>query len=188
MSTFVTRKILLMLENLITSKTRLRLLVKFFINVANEGYLRGLASEMHESTNAIRKELNNLTDAGYLTRKEDKQKITYKANQQNPFFMLLQQIVRKYIGLDTIVEMVLERMGPVHRVFIIGDYVKGIDSGRIEVVLEGNNLNEEYIKQLSSKIEIEIHKKVVFYLTEQHDNNGLLVFEQELINSSIDTL
>jgi len=78
-----------MLENLITSKTRLRLLVKFFINVANEGYLRGLASEMQESTNSIRKELNNLTDAGYLIRKDNNQKITYKANQKNPFFYFI---------------------------------------------------------------------------------------------------
>ena len=188
MSTFVTRKNLLMLNNLITSKTRLRLLVKFFINVANEGYLRGLASEMQESTNAIRKELNNLTEAGYLIRKESNQKITYKANQHNPFFALLQQIVRKYIGLDTIIEMVLERMGSVHRVFIVGDYVKGIDSGRIEVVLEGNDLNEEYIKQLSHKIETEIQKEVVFYLTKKHDNSGLLVFEQELLNSTIEKI
>ncbi len=177
-----------MLENLITSKTRLRLLVKFFINVANEGYLRGLASEMQESTNAIRKELNNLTDAGYLTRNEDNQKITYKANQNNPFFILLQQIVRKYVGLDTIIEMVLDRMGPVKRVFIIGDYVKGIDSGRIEVVIEGSNLNEDYIQKLSNKIELEIQKKVIFYLTNQHDNSGLLVFEQELIDDKVPIL
>ena len=188
MSTFVTRKNLLMLNNLITSKTRLRLLVKFFINVANEGYLRGLASEMQESTNAIRKELNNLTEAGYLIRKESNQKITYKANQHNPFFALLQQIVRKYIGLDTIIEMVLERMGSVHRVFIVGDYVKGIDSGRIEVVLEGDDLNEEYIKQLSHKIEAEIQKEVVFYLTKKHDNSGLLVFEQELLSTTIEKI
>ncbi len=169
-----------MLKNIITSKTRLRLLVKFFINVTNEGYLRGLATEMQESTNAIRKELNNLTEAGYLIRQESDQKITYRANQHNPFFSLLQQIVRKYVGLDTIVTMVLERMGPVRRVFIIGDYVKGLDSGQIEVVLEGQNLNQDYIIQLSHKIEKEIEKKVVFYLTDQHDDTGLLIFEQEL--------
>jgi hypothetical protein len=169
-----------MLKNIITSKTRLRLLVKFFINVTNEGYLRGLATEMQESTNAIRKELNNLTEAGYLIRQENDQKITYRANQHNPFFSLLQQIVRKYVGLDTIVTMVLERMGPVRRVFIIGDYVKGLDSGQIEVVLEGHNLNEDYIIQLSHKIEAEIEKKVIFYLTDQHDDTGLLIFEQEL--------
>ena len=83
--------------------------------------------------------------------------------------------------------MVLERMGSVHRVFIVGDYVKGIDSGRIEVVLEGNDLNEEYIRKLSQKIEIEIQKEVVFYLTTKHDNSGLLVFEQELMISTINT-
>jgi len=178
----------LMLNNIITSKTRLRLLVKFFVNVANEGYLRGLASEMNESTNAIRKELNNLTDAGYLLRQEVNQKVTYKANELNPFFNLLQQIVRKYIGLDTIVEMVLEKMGSVSRVFIIGDYVNGIDSGTIEVVLEGKNLNQDYILKLSNKIEKEIQKKVVFYLTNQHDNSGLLVFEQELMINIVNTV
>jgi hypothetical protein len=166
-----------MLESLITSKTRLRLLVKFFVNVANEGYLRGLATEMQESTNSIRKELNNLSEAGYLTRQVNKHKVTYKANHHNPFFSLMQQVIRKYIGLDTIVEMVLDRMGAVRRVFVIGDYAQGIDSGRIEVVIEGDDLNEDYIVQLSQKIEAEINKKVQFYLTKHHDESGLLVYE-----------
>ena len=57
-----------MLGELITSKTRLRLLIKFFISQANRGYLNGLATEMGESTNSIRKELNHLHDAGYLSK------------------------------------------------------------------------------------------------------------------------
>ena len=62
-----------MLGKLITSKTRLRLMIKFFISQANRGYLNGLATEMGESTNAIRKELNHLHDAGYLKKlKNDK--------------------------------------------------------------------------------------------------------------------
>ncbi|MGV9003551.1 ArsR family transcriptional regulator [Flavobacterium sp.] len=172
-----------MLQNLITSKTRLRLLVKFFINVANEGYLRGLAVEMRESTNAIRKELNNLTEAGYLIRDESQQKITYRANQNNPFFILLQKIVRKYIGLDTIVEMVVDKIGNVHKVFIIEDYAKGIDSGKIEVVLQGDNFDEGYIKDLELKIEKVIQKKVYLYTTQLHDDSGLLLFEQEIVTA-----
>ena len=167
-----------MLESLITSKTRLRLLVKFFINVANEGYLRGLATEMQESTNSIRKELNNLSDAGYLIRQESENKVTYKANQKHPFFNLLQQVVHKYVGLDTLVELVLSRMGDVRAVYIIGDYAKGIDSGKIEVVLVGEQLNETYIANLSEKIELEINKKVVFHVVKQNDLGGLLVYEQ----------
>ena len=61
-----------MLGQLITSKTRLRLLVKFFISQANKGYLNGLANEMGESTNSIRKELNHLFKAGYLEKTKKK--------------------------------------------------------------------------------------------------------------------
>lgn len=179
MSTFVTQGFYIMLENLITSKTRLRLLVKFFINVANEGYLRGLATEMQESTNAIRKELNNLSEAGYLIRQDSENKITYKANQKHPFFNLLQQVVHKYIGLDTLVELVLDRMGEVRRVYIIGDYAQGIDSGVIEVVLEGEHLNETYIANLSEKIELEIKKKVLFLVVAKNEQGGLLIYERD---------
>ena len=166
-----------MLDRLITSKTRLRLLVKFFINVANEGYLRGLADEMNENTNAIRKELNNLSEAGYITRSEAQGKITYKANQQHPMFGLLQKLVRKYVGLDTIVERVLERSGDVQRVIVTGDYARGLDSGVVEVTVEGKALNEEYIRGLAEKLEIELHKAVNITLTPHHKGNGLTVFE-----------
>lgn len=54
MSTFVIQNYKFVLANLITSKTRLRLLVKFFINAANEGYLRGLASAPRRASGARR--------------------------------------------------------------------------------------------------------------------------------------
>src|SRR6478736_4438762 len=98
-----------MLETLITSKTRIRLLVKFFINVANNGHLRGLAEEFNESTNAIRKELNHLTEAGYLEKEAVQNKISYKANTRHPLFSVLQKMIHQHLGLDAIVEMILER-------------------------------------------------------------------------------
>jgi DNA replication protein DnaD len=91
-----------MLESLITSKTRIRLLVKFFINEANKGHLRGLAEEMKESSNAIRKELNNLSEAGYLKKEAIQNRISYKANTQHPLFATLQKIVYQHLGLDAI--------------------------------------------------------------------------------------
>ena len=168
-----------MLADLITSKTRLRLLVKFFTNVDNEGYLRGLAVEMNESTNAIRKELNNLSEAGIILRRGDEHKITYKANSQHPFYSLLQQIVRKYVGIDTIVASVLERMGEVDRVWIAGSYARGIASNEIEVVVEGPHINQDYLEQLVPKIEAEINKKIKFITTTAYQGYGFVVFEKE---------
>jgi len=166
-----------MLESLITSKTRIRILVKFFINVANNGYLRGLAEELNESTNSIRKELNNLLDAGYLEKEAIQNKVIYKANIKHPLFTILQKIVRQHIGLDAMVEMILQRMGNIEKVVIIGDYANGKDSGVIEVILVGHALDTEYIDQLGVKIENEIKRKVKFFITSEHDGKGMVIYE-----------
>ena len=166
-----------MLDTLITSKTRIRLLVKFFINAANAGYLRGLAIEMDENTNAIRKELNNLSQAGYIIRNNTDNKVLYRANTAHPLFGTLQQLIRKHIGLDKIIYQVLKRMGNVSRIFVIGNYAQGIDSGTIEIIIEGPKLNNEYLLQLIPKIENAINKKVIIQTTTNFSGKGLLIFE-----------
>lgn len=166
-----------MLDSLITSKTRLRLLVKFFMSAANEGHLRGLATEFNESTNAIRKELNNLSEAGYLQKEQISNRVQYKANKNHPLFGSLQQIVRKYIGLDTIVENVLQRMGDVSKIYLTGDYANGHDSGTIQVTIVGHQLNEAYLQNLAVKIEDLIGRKIQFTISQSEVKDGLLVFD-----------
>lgn len=167
-----------MLGELITSKTRLRLLIKFFISQANRGYLNGLANEMGESTNAIRKELNHLEGAGYLEKIKVNNKIEYKANTNHPLFEVLRKVVLKHLGLEDIVEKVLERMGDVENIILVGDYAKGNDSGLIEVFLIGKELNMEYIAQLEDKIEGIIGRKVSFYLASKFlaDREHIVLF------------
>ena len=84
-----------MLDELITSKTRLRLLIKFFVSQANKGYLNGLANEMGESTNSIRKELNHLYNAGYLNKVKKDNKVEYNVNSSHPLYNTLRQVVLK---------------------------------------------------------------------------------------------
>jgi hypothetical protein len=153
-------------------------LIKFFINVANTGYLRGLATEMEENTNAIRKELNNLTEAGFLHKEEIASKIIYKANTIHPLFHILQQLVRKHIGIDVIVERIFERLGAVSKIYLIGDYANGIDSGTLEVVVEGDDLNKEYLENLEYKVALELNKKIVIHTTPLFQGKGLLVFQK----------
>jgi len=156
-----------MLNQLITSKTRLRLMIKFFISQANKGYLNGLANEMGESTNSIRKELNHLHNAGYLEKVKQDNKIEYKVNIKHPLYETLRKVVLKHLGLEDLVEAVLDRMGNVQIIALVGDYAMGIDSGNIEVFLVGEGLNFNYISLLEKKIEKLIGRKVTFYLTSQ---------------------
>ena len=113
-----------MLESLITSKTRLRLLIKFFVNIANKGYLNSLANEFGESTNSVRKELNNLSSAGYLQKRNKNNKIIYKANSSHPLFKIIQKIVHKHLGIEEILESVYNRIGDVKKIMVLGDYAK----------------------------------------------------------------
>jgi hypothetical protein len=169
------------LNKLITSKTRLRLLIKFFINQANSGYLNGLATEFKESTNSIRKELNHLSEAGYLEKFKDQNKVAYKANTNHPLFEILQKVVYKHLGLEEIIERVLDRMGPVQRILLVGDYAEGRDSGTIDVVLIGNKLNTEYIEALETKVEDLIDRKVNFYLASKQNPNqqSIVLYENQ---------
>ena len=170
-----------MLGELITSKTRLRLLIKFFISQANKGHLNGLANEMGESTNGIRKELNHLQKAGYLNKLRVNNKVEYKANTNHPLFETLRRVVYKHLGLEDLVEKVLERMGNVDQIILVGDYAKGNDSGLIEVFLVGQNLNMEYISQLENKIEDLIGRKVSFYLASKFlsDKEHIILFNSK---------
>ena len=81
------------------------------------------------------------------------------------------------------VETVLSRMGNVEEIILVGDYAKGIDSGKIEVFLIGNNLDMEYITQLEEKIENLINRKVSFYLSNKFLSNqpSISLFNQNNI-------
>ena len=143
----------------------MRLLIKFFISQANRGYLNGLANEMGESTNSIRKELNHLHDAGYLKKVKQNNKVEYRVNIKHPLYETLRKVVLKHLGLEDLVEAVLERMGNVEFITLVGDYAKGVDSGNIEVFLVGKDLNFNNIAQLENKIEKLIGRKVSIYLS-----------------------
>jgi hypothetical protein len=167
-----------MLESIITSKTRLNLLVKFFLNIANKGYLNSLANEFGESTNSVRKELNNLTSAGYLVKKDSNNKVIYSANKKHPLFNVLQSIVRKHLGIEDIIDRVLNQIGTIEKIILLGDYAKGIDSGIIEVLIVGKEINKDYLDAVRPKIEKEINRRINFLISSTGTSqNGLVVFE-----------
>lgn len=171
-----------MLNSLITSKTRLRLLIKFFISQTNKAHLNGLASEFGGSTNSIRKELNNLYDAGYLLKSKLNNKIEYNVNSKHPLYETMRKVVMKHLGLDDIVEAVLEKMGTIEMIILIGDYAKGIDSGNIEIILTGKYLDMDYISNLEKKIEKLISRKVTFYLSSKFlsEQQNIILYTNEV--------
>lgn len=136
----------------------MKLLLKFFSNPNIRAYLRGLADELGENTNAIRLELNKLTEAGLLRSKHEGNMVWYNANTSNPFYEVLNRLVLRYMGLESLVENILNKLGPVDLAFISGDYAVGVDSGTIDLTIVGSHLDEKYLDRLKRKAE-EITKR-----------------------------
>jgi hypothetical protein len=151
-----------MIESLITSKTRIKLLLKFFLNSQNTGYLRNLETEFCESTNSIRIELNRLEQAGLLTSASEGNKKIYAANTGHPLFNDINSIVKKVIGIDKIIEKVLSQIGDLSMVYLVGNLASGRNSDTVELVLTGNNIDRTYIDSLVGKTEPLIHRKIAY--------------------------
>jgi len=167
-----------MLDTLITSKTRIKLLLKFFSHQANASYLRLLAEEFEESTNSVRVELNRLTQAGLLQSYQEGNTVQYKANTGHPMFKQLQGLVSKYLGFDNIIDEVLERVGDLHLAAVTGDYARGVDSGTIELVLVGR-IQLEYTEKLVRKAEEAIGRSIRFSVQLPDLSGALYDFQRQ---------
>lgn len=175
-----------MLDTLISSKTRIKLLLKFFLNDKSRGYLRGLADEFGESTNAIRIELNRFEDANMLESELEGNKRFYRANTQHPLFHELQNIIKKFVGIDQIVERISKRLGNVQKVYLEGDLAKGIDSNIIDIMLVGEGIDRPYLSQLLAKAEQIVKKHIRYRIvteditsTQEENVPNLLIWTRE---------
>ena len=160
-----------MIETLISSKTRIKLLLKFFLNSKTKAYLRSLEGEFGESTNAIRLELNKLENAGMLSAELEGNKKVFTANTKHPLFKEIHSIIRKHIGLDRIIETVVERLGEVDKVYLAGDFSRGLDSDIIDLIFVGD-IDQAYLINLINKAEKLINRKIryLIYRPEELEN------------------
>jgi predicted transcriptional regulator len=146
-------------SGIISSKTRIKLLVRFFFNPAIKSYLRELAKEFDLSTNAVREELNQLTKTNLLKSHKNGRNVYYAANADHPLFPELKSMVSKVMGLDQVIDGIVNRLGDLERAYLIGDYAEGKDTGIIDLILVGN-INNHHLADLSKKTERYINRKI----------------------------
>ncbi len=148
-----------MLTQLFTSKTRIKLLLKLFLNPGVSCYLRELAKEFEVSPNAIKEELDSLSEAGYLSRRQTGRSAYFSANTKHPFFPEISSIVRKSLGIAQLIDEVAASLGRVEAVYILDDYALGKDSGLIDVLIVGD-VDRARLDELARITEGKINRKV----------------------------
>jgi hypothetical protein len=134
--------------------------MKFFINYNTTAYLRNLASEFDESTNAIRLELNRFEEADLLRSETVQNKKVYQANTEHPYFRDLHRLLLKYVGIDKIIEELITRVGNLEKAYVINDFAKGKPGKILDLMLVGYNFDTVYIDTLIEKTEANVHFKI----------------------------
>lgn len=162
-----------LLSGLISSKTRVKLLMRFFLNPQARSYLRELAKEFNVSTNAVREELNQLTRTQLLKSEKNGRNVFYRANTDHALFPELRSMVQKVMGIDQVIDGIIKRLGDIHKAFLIDDYAEGKDTGIIDLLIVGN-VNQFHLNDLSRKTERYIGRKIRYLVLDIQEAQNLL--------------
>ena len=148
-----------MLDSLFTSKMRVQILMRLFLNAGSRSYLRELAQDFGASPGHVRSELQQLSAAGLLASEKAGRQVQYRADGSHPLFPELQSMVRKALGMDRILDSIIERLGRLQAAYLTGDYAEGRDTGVIDLVLVGD-IDRHSLSDLSAKTECYIDRKI----------------------------
>jgi len=157
---------------LISSKTRIKLLIRFFFNPKTQSYLRELAKEFNVSTNSVREELNQLTRTRLLKSEKNGRHVFYTANQEHPLFPELRSMVSKVMGIDQVIDSIVSRLGDLERAYLLDDYAEGKDTGIIDLMLVGD-IDQYHLNDLSRKTERYINRKIRTLVLSREEYNDL---------------
>lgn len=81
-----------MIEQLLGSKTRVKLLQLFMSNPNRSFYVREITRKIDEQINSVRRELSNLLNIGIIVSDNTNNRLYYEVNQQYEFYEPLRQI------------------------------------------------------------------------------------------------
>ena len=160
-------------EGLISSKTRVKLITRFFFNPQTRSYLRELAKEFDVSTNSVREELNQLKRTHLLKSQKDGRQIYYMANEEHPLYQDLKSMVSKVMGIDKVVDGIVSRLGDLEKAYLIDDYAEGKDTGVVDLLLVGN-IDQYHLNDLSRKTERYIKRKIRPLVVSRNEYKELL--------------
>jgi hypothetical protein len=147
------------------------------LNPDNKAYLRSLEHDFGGSTNGIRLELNKLEQANMLTHAFVGKKKVFQVNTQHPLYKDINSIVRKYFGLDLLLDKVLNRLENLEAVYLLGDLANGLQSEVMELLFVGDP-NRQYLMILTEKLEKNIDKKIAYSIFQKTDNYGAVLATQ----------
>jgi hypothetical protein len=147
----------------------------------SSSYLRGLEEDFGESTNAIRLELNRFEAAGLLKSWEAKNKKMFSANRDHPLYDDIRSILRKYTGIDTLIDKVINNLGSLDSAYVSSLIPNGTGTAPIRLTLIGDQVDENYLNSLLEKCTHLLHRPVIAGILQNNEESSFLTHHPDAL-------
>lgn len=126
-----------MLEHIITSKTRRAILQLFYQSPQDAYYLRDIVRRTGEEVNAVKREVDILTEAKVLESERRLNKIFFRLQKNYPLY---EEFLRMFAKMSPIAKLIKENLPKLGKIFVLAlslKYVKKMDIRSDEIYLLG---------------------------------------------------
>jgi len=161
-----------MFEDLITSKTRVKVLYSFFESPEEMYHVREIVRRVEEEINAVRRELIFLEKKGVLKKEPRANRVYYYPDKNYPYYFDLIKLMSKSrgVGADIIKNKV--KLGKIKFAMLSGRFVRGIRQNpeEVDLLVVGTVVLPELtllVKKEESRLKHEINYTV---MTEEEFN------------------
>ncbi|MEK6715618.1 MAG: nucleotidyltransferase domain-containing protein [Candidatus Omnitrophota bacterium] len=141
----------MLLEALISSKTKRDILKRFLSNPEEKYYVRQIATLLDSSVGTIHRELTKFEKSRILNSEKVGNLKFFFMNKHNPLFKELKQIIFKTEGLKGRMESELKKIKGIKNAFIYGSFAKGEEgeNSDMDLFLVGDIDEDDLVVKIS---------------------------------------
>ncbi|HUD09717.1 MAG TPA: hypothetical protein VMR77_02865 [Patescibacteria group bacterium] len=155
-----------MFSDLITSKSRIKLLNVFLSSPNDMLHVRELVRRTHDEINAVRRELAFLEKKGILTREPRANRVYYFLNKNYPFYYDLLRIGSKSVGLGADILKNRVKLGRIKYAMFSGRFLRKMKDqpDEVDLLIVGNVVLPELallVREEEKRLNTEINYTVM---------------------------
>lgn len=116
----------MLLEDLIISRVRVKMLSLFLNNPSEIYHVREIVRQLGEEINAVRRELAHLEKGGMLAKEQRANRLFYRFRREYPLYFEFMELIGKTSGLGWDIVKNKARLGKMKFAVLSGRYLRGL--------------------------------------------------------------
>jgi len=151
-----------MLEDIIISRVRVKILTLFFTHLGTIFHVRDMVRKVSEEINAVRRELSHMEKSGMVSKEQRANRLFYSFRKDYPLYYDLLELVAKTSGLGLDLIKQRAKLGRMKFAMLSGRLLRGLpkkSSTDVDLLVVGNVVLPE-LSQLVKAEEVRREREI----------------------------